>query len=102
MAKRSQFQFRNGVPGGIFHHLQCSAGRMGILIKSLIPYGKLAVTTQTGSGASGGTNPAGLPTRGLRGRLVDGWGFRNRYGLLNATASGRIYPAVPRKCQQRA
>ena len=43
MAKRSQFQFRNGVPGGIFHHLQCSAGRMGIPIKLLILYGKLAV-----------------------------------------------------------
>jgi hypothetical protein len=44
MAERSQFQFRNGVPGGIYHHLQCSAGRMGILIKLLILYGKLAVT----------------------------------------------------------
>jgi hypothetical protein len=43
MAKRSQFQFRNGVPGGIFHHLQCSAGRMGISIKLLILYGKLVV-----------------------------------------------------------
>ena len=46
MAKRSQFQFRNGVPGGIFHHLQCSAGRMGIPIKLLILYGKLAVTAK--------------------------------------------------------
>jgi hypothetical protein len=43
MAKRSQFQFRNGVPGGVYHHLQCSAGRMGIPIKLLILYGKLAV-----------------------------------------------------------
>jgi hypothetical protein len=46
MAKRSQFQFRNGVPGGIFHHLQCSAGRMGISIKLLILYGKLAVNVK--------------------------------------------------------
>ena len=46
MAERSQFQFRNGVPGGIFHHLQCSAGRMGISIKLLILYGKLAANAE--------------------------------------------------------
>jgi hypothetical protein len=34
---------RSGVAGGIFHQLQCSAERMGIPIKLLILYEKLAV-----------------------------------------------------------
>ena len=29
-------------------------------------------------------------------------GFRDRNRFVNATASARIYPAVPSKCQQRA
>ena len=44
MAKRSQLGFSSSVPAGIFHHLQCSAGRIGIRLKLLILFGEVVVT----------------------------------------------------------
>ena len=44
MAERSQLEFRNGVPAGMFHHLQCSAGPTETHRKLLILFTKVVVT----------------------------------------------------------
>jgi hypothetical protein len=47
LGEQSQSERSNGVPAGIFHHFQCSAGRMGILVKLLILFGEWGVIAKT-------------------------------------------------------
>ena len=43
VAERSQSGISKGVPAGMYHRLQCSAGREGISVKWLILFGELVV-----------------------------------------------------------
>jgi hypothetical protein len=47
LAKQSQSELSYGVPTGIFHHFQSSAGQMGILVKWLILFGEWVVIAKT-------------------------------------------------------
>ena len=46
LGEQSQSEFSYGVPTGIFHRFQCSAARMGILVKLLILFGGLGVIAE--------------------------------------------------------